>query len=51
MTQKLAKRWLNQNKWNMAKFNLGFLKEGRSQFSKQLFFCKRTLDEILYRKF
>lgn len=50
MTKKLAKRWVNQNKWNISKFNLGMLKDN-GQFAKQFFLCKRTLDSILYRKF
>lgn len=51
MTEKLARRWMNQNKWRIAKWNTGFLQEGSTQFSKQYFVCKRALNEILFRKF
>ena len=51
MTKKMASRWLNQNKWNIAKWNLGFFKEGITQFSRQYFTCKRAMDNILFRKF
>ena len=51
MTKKLARRWLNQNKWNIAKWNLGFFKEGATQFSQQYFTCKRAMNSILFRKF
>ena len=51
MTKKMASRWLNQNKWNIAKWNLGFFKEGATQFSQQYFTCKRAMNSILFRKF
>lgn len=50
MKKKTARRWLNKNRWNIAKWKLGFF-ETSSQFSKQFFNCKRAIDNILYRKF
>ena len=51
MTKKTARRWLNRNKWKIAKFNLGHFDEG-TQLHKQLLACKRTLfGSILFRKF
>lgn len=48
MTKKLARRWLNQNKWNIAKWNIGFFKEGMTQFRLQYMTCKQTIDDILF---
>ena len=48
MNLKSARRWLNRNKWNVAKWNIGFLKEGTTQFSRQYLTCERTIDIILF---
>jgi len=41
MKKKLARRWLNRNKWRIAKFNLGYFDTG-TQFHKQYLNCKRA---------
>jgi len=50
MKKKTAKRWLNRNKWNIAKFNLSYFGTG-TQFHKQYLKCLRAIDNILFRKF
>ena len=50
MKKKIAKRWLNRNKGNIAKFNLGHFETG-TQFHKQYLKCKRVVGSILFRKF
>ena len=52
MKKKKVRRWLNRNKWNIAKFNLGHFETG-TQFHKQYLACKKKVlvDSILLRKF
>jgi hypothetical protein len=49
MKKKTARKWLNRNKWNIAKLNLGWFTPG-CQFHRQYLTCKRTMGNILFRK-
>jgi hypothetical protein len=50
ITKKLARRWLNQNSWNISKYRLGHFKED-GQFHRKYRLCTKIIEGILFRKF
>ena len=44
LKEKTARRWLNRNKWNINKMELGVGAEKHSCFHKQMILCQKSLE-------
>ena len=49
--KRTAQRWLNRNKWNIAKFLIGAGAHRGSNFHKQLILCRRSAGDVRFRSF
>lgn len=51
ISEKAARRWLNRQRWNIAKFRMGIGVETGSCWHKQLLLCRRSVGDIRFRIF
>jgi len=50
LKKKTARRWLNRNRWNIAKWRLEMIKADGT-FFRQMHLCNRSLEDIRFKTF